>query len=141
MTSFQLHPRLEQDCFNVGRFALCRILMMNDKQYPWVILVPQRHDITEIYQLAPGDRQQLLDESCWLSEALVAIYQPDKLNIAAIGNLVPQLHVHHVARYRSDIAWPGPIWGKFAASAYTEYEAGIEIERLRERLWDHLVNH
>lgn len=141
MTSFQLHPRLEQDCLTVGHFALCKILLMNDKQYPWVILVPRRADITEIYQLAPVDRQQLLDESCCLAEALVTIYQPDKLNIAAIGNLVPQLHMHHVARYRSDIAWPGPVWGKFAASVYTERDAGIEIAKLRENLKDRLVNY
>lgn len=96
--------------------------------------------MTEIYQLAPEDRQQLLDESCYVAESLVRIYQPDKLNIAAIGNLVPQLHIHHVARYRSDIAWPGPVWGKFAASPYTECEAGIEIARLRENLTDHLLN-
>ncbi len=141
MNAFQLHPRLAQDCLTVGHFTLCKILLMNDEHYPWVILVPRRPDITEIYQLAPDDRQQLLDESCCLAEALVTIYQPDKLNIAAIGNLVPQLHIHHVVRYQSDIAWPGPIWGKFAASAYTEREAGIEIARLRENLKDHLVNH
>ncbi|MCK9607137.1 MAG: HIT domain-containing protein [Methylomonas sp.] len=141
MNLFQLHPRLEQDCLDVGHFALCKILLMNDCQYPWLILVPRRHDVTEIYQLAAGDRQQLLDESCWLAEALVAIYRPDKLNIAAIGNLVPQLHLHHVVRYRADIAWPGPIWGKFAASAYTKPEAETQIARLREHLQGRLVNH
>lgn len=140
MNPFQLHPRLAQDCLHVGHFALCEILLMNDKQYPWTILVPRRRDVTEIFQLAPADRQQLLDESCCLAEALVALYRPDKLNIAAIGNLVPQLHVHHVARYRSDIAWPGPVWGKFPASAYTEREAEIEIARLREHLQNGLLN-
>ena len=139
MSFFQLHPRLQQDTFLVGHFALCKILLMNDKQYPWEILVPQRPDITDIYQLAPGDRQQLLEESCRLAEALVALYHPDKLNIAAIGNMVPQLHLHHVARYRTDIAWPGPVWGKFAASAYTEQEAGNHIARLRESLQGHLI--
>ncbi|MBS4051880.1 MAG: HIT domain-containing protein [Methylomonas sp.] len=139
MSFFHLHPRLHQDTFLVGHFALCKILLMNDKHYPWAILVPQRPDITEIYQLEPGDRQQLLEESCRLAEALVALYHPDKLNIAAIGNLVPQLHLHHVARYRTDIAWPGPVWGKFAASAYTEQEAEIHIARLRESLQGHLI--
>ncbi|AEG00595.1 HIT domain-containing protein [Methylomonas methanica] len=140
MNSFQLHHRLEQDCLPVGHFALSKILLINDKQYPWVILVPRRPDITEIYQLAPDDRQQLLDESCLLAQALVSIYRPDKLNIAAIGNLVPQLHLHHVVRYRSDIAWPGPVWGKFASCAYNEQEAEFELSRLREHLQDHLLN-
>lgn len=140
MRIFQLHPRLQQDCLPVGRFALCRILWMNDSQYPWAILVPQRPDITEIYQLAPDDRQQLLNESCWLAEALVALYQPDKLNIAAIGNLVPQLHVHHVARYRGDMAWPGPVWGKFAATPYPVHEAESRITRLRESLQRYLID-
>lgn len=140
MKPFQLHPRLKQDCIAVGRFALSQILLMNDRQYPWAILVPQRPDITEIYQLEPCDRQQLLEESCWLAEALVALYRPDKLNIAAIGNLVPQLHLHHVARYRTDIAWPGPIWGKFPTSTYAEPEAESRIARLRENLQQHLID-
>jgi diadenosine tetraphosphate (Ap4A) HIT family hydrolase len=140
MKPFQLHPRLKQDCIAVGRFALSQILLMNDQQYPWAILVPQRHDITEIYQLASGDRQQLLEESCWLAETLVALYQPDKLNIAAIGNLVPQLHLHHVARYQTDIAWPGPVWGKFAARAYAGHEVETQIARLRENLQQHLID-
>lgn len=140
MKPFQLHPRLKQDCIAVGRFALSQILLMNDQQYPWAILVPQRHDITEIYQLASGDRQQLLEESCWLAETLVTLYQPDKLNIAAIGNLVPQLHLHHVARYQTDIAWPGPVWGKFAALAYAEHEVETQVARLRENLQQHLID-
>jgi len=104
---------------------------MNDSQYPWFILVPRRSDIMEIHQLAEADRQQLLSESCLLAEKLVELYQPDKLNIAAIGNLVPQLHVHHVARYRTDKAWPAPIWGKFAPAPYQEQDAQREIARLR----------
>lgn len=132
MTDFQLHPRLEQDCFLIGRFALSQLLMMNDSQYPWFILVPQRPNISEIYQLGQSDRQQLMNESCELAKALAEIYQPDKLNIAAIGNLVPQLHLHHVARYQTDKAWPGPIWGKFSPLAYDEREAQTHIQRLRE---------
>lgn len=73
MSHFQLHPRLQQDCFSVGQFALSRVLMMNDSHYPWLILVPQRPDIKEIYELQPADRQQLMQESCFLSEALVAL--------------------------------------------------------------------
>ncbi len=110
MPDFKLHPRLQQDCFIVGDLELSQLLMMNDCQYPWFILVPRRPAISEIYQLAEKDRQTLLAESCVLAEKLDEIYKPDKLNIAAIGNMVPQLHVHHVARYQTDKAWPAPIW-------------------------------
>ncbi len=140
MSPFQLHPRLQQDCFSAGHFVLSQILLMNDNQYPWFILVPQRKDIKEIYELTPNDRQQLLDESCLLARTLVELYQPDKLNIAAIGNLVPQLHIHHVARYQTDIAWPGTIWGKFPACAYSGQVAEQQITRLRERLKDYLID-
>lgn len=140
MNPFQLHPRLQQDCFTVGQFALSRILLMNDSHYPWCILVPQRPDIKEIYELSQADRQQLMDESCLLAKAMVDLYQPDKLNIAAIGNLVPQLHLHHVARYQTDIAWPGPIWGKFPVCAHTGQVAESQIARLRERLKEYLID-
>jgi diadenosine tetraphosphate (Ap4A) HIT family hydrolase len=136
---FKLHPQLQQDCLTVGNFALSQILMMNDSQYPWFILVPRRAEIREIYQLTEADREQLLRESCWLAQALAKIYQPDKLNIAAIGNLVPQLHLHHVARYQTDIAWPAPIWGKFAAVAYSEQAAQTCIDSLRLCLKENLV--
>lgn len=140
MNTFELHPRLQQDCLSVGRFALSQVLMMNDSQYPWFILVPQRGDISEIYQLEENDRQQLMAESCLLAEKLVQIYQPDKLNIAAIGNLVPQLHVHHVARYKTDKAWPGPIWGKFSPLPFDEQKAQAQIARLQEQLQGHLLS-
>lgn len=138
MNTFLLHPRLEQDCFLVGQFPLSRLLLMSDSQYPWFILVPQRNDISEIYQLDTQDRQQLMLESCWLAEAIADIYQPDKLNIANIGNLVPQLHVHHVARFKTDIAWPAPIWGKFPVCAYTKEDAQFQIQRMHSHLQDKL---
>lgn len=140
MNEFRLHPRLQQDCFAVGNFALSQLLMMNDSQYPWFILVPRRHGISEIYQLNDTDKQQLLTESCLLAEKLTDIYQPDKLNIAAIGNLVPQLHLHHVARFKADKAWPAPIWGKFATCSYVEQDALVQIARLRKSLQDCLID-
>jgi diadenosine tetraphosphate (Ap4A) HIT family hydrolase len=93
---------------------------MNDNHYPWFILVPQRADITEIYQLNETDRQLLQTESCLLAQTLASLYQADKMNIAAIGNLVPQLHIHHIVRYQNDEAWPAPVWGKFTAIPYTD---------------------
>jgi len=118
--SFQLHPRLQQDCIVIGRFELSLLLMMNDNHYPWFILVPQRADLSEIYQLDAADRQLLQTESCLLAQTLATVYQADKMNIAAIGNLVPQLHIHHVVRYQADAAWPAPVWGKFAAVPYSQ---------------------
>jgi diadenosine tetraphosphate (Ap4A) HIT family hydrolase len=117
--TFQLHPRLQQDCIIVGSFTLSLLLMMNDNHYPWFILVPQRIGISEIYQLSHNEQLLLQEESCLLAETLAKIYQADKMNIAAIGNLVPQLHLHHVVRYRTDKAWPTPVWGKFEAMPYT----------------------
>lgn len=137
---FLLHPQLAQDCLELGNFKLSRILLMNDSQYPWCILVPRRQEIREIYQLSEQDRQWLMQESCVLAQAMEFIYRPDKLNIAAIGNLVPQLHLHHVARYRDDIAWPTPIWGKFPAVPYAEQEARRHISRLRQQLADCLIH-
>jgi diadenosine tetraphosphate (Ap4A) HIT family hydrolase len=133
-TLFQLHPRLKQDCITIGRFDLCQLLMMNDSQYPWFILVPERAGITEIYQLSETERLILTEESSFLAEKMAALYNADKMNIAAIGNLVPQLHIHHVVRYQSDRAWPAPIWGKFAAVPYTRQQITDNIERVKERL-------
>ncbi|MDO9424484.1 MAG: HIT domain-containing protein [Methylobacter sp.] len=132
--SFQLHPRLEQDCIAIGRFELCRLLMMNDSQYPWFILVPERADLQEIYQLNKAERELLTEESSYLAENLANLYQADKMNIAAIGNLVPQLHIHHIVRYQTDKAWPAPIWGKFATVPYTEQQIRDNLARVKDQL-------
>lgn len=133
-TLFQLHPRLKQDCIAIGRFDLCQLLMMNDSQYPWFILVPEKAGIKEIYQLGKTERHVLTDESSYLAEKMAALYNADKMNIAAIGNLVPQLHIHHVVRYQSDKAWPAPIWGKFTAVPYTRQQITDNMDRVKERL-------
>ena len=125
-----LHPQLAQDCIQLGRFPLCRLLLMNDHNYPWYILVPDRDGISEIHELDAADRARLLHESCVLAEFLLAEYDGDKLNVAALGNQVPQLHLHHIVRFTDDPAWPGPVWGKVAPSAYT----GDEIEGIRQTL-------
>jgi diadenosine tetraphosphate (Ap4A) HIT family hydrolase len=132
--TFQLHPRLIEDCIAIGRFNLCQLLMMNDSQYPWFILVPERADIKEIYQLSKSERHTLTEESSYLAENLATLYEADKMNIAAIGNLVPQLHIHHVVRYRSDKAWPAPVWGRFAAVLYTQQQIIDNIALVKEQL-------
>lgn len=128
----EIHERLASDCIRLGRLHLSHVLLMNDSNYPWFILVPARDDIREIYQLEVQDRAQLLDESCALSEFIMDFYKGDKLNVAALGNQVPQLHLHHIVRYTSDPAWPGPIWGKHAAQAYSP-SAIDEIRTLLNR--------
>ena len=115
----EIHPQLANDCVLLGRLPLCHLLLMNDCHYPWFILVPARKEIREIYQLDAGDRRQLLDESCQLSEFLMEAYAGEKLNVAALGNQVPQLHLHHLVRFASDPAWPSPIWGKHPAAVYS----------------------
>ena len=132
---FELHPRLAQDTFLVGDFPLCHLLLMNDANYPWFILVPRRAEVREIFQLENQDQQQLLKESSLLSKALNQLFQADKLNIAALGNMVPQLHIHHIVRYQTDQAWPNPVWGLFPAQPYTERAQ----QEICAGLIDHLV--
>lgn len=115
---FTLHPRLAEDCYYLGDFTLSALLLAKDANYPWCILVPRRADIREIHQLDTADRQQLLLESCALSVCLEKEFNADKLNVAALGNVVPQLHVHHIARFETDPAWPAPIWGQQVAASY-----------------------
>lgn len=129
--SFELHQQLAADCLSVGNLPLCQVLLADDALYPWFILVPRRTDITEIHQLELPDRNQLWHESNWFSRQLAAFYQPDKLNIAALGNMVPQLHIHHIARFKTDAAWPGPIWGKYPPQPYTDTEAEQRIRQMR----------
>ena len=117
---FTLDAHLAQDSLLLGRFPLCQLRLLNDANYPWFILVPEREGIQEIYQLAPADQQQLLLESSHLARQLAVCFQADKLNIAALGNVVAQLHIHHIVRYRHDPAWPAPVWGKLPAIPYTD---------------------
>ncbi|MGH8453495.1 MAG: HIT domain-containing protein [Nevskiales bacterium] len=116
--AFELHPQLAQDCVPIGNFPLCRLLLMNDANYPWFILVPQREGLREIHELDENDLYLFSHESVTLARALTVAFKPDKLNIAALGNLLPQLHIHHIVRYQNDPAWPAPVWGKLPALPY-----------------------
>jgi diadenosine tetraphosphate (Ap4A) HIT family hydrolase len=130
MTMFELHPVLAADTLYLGDFALSALLMSKDANYPWFILVPRQPDIQEIYQLDQAQRTQLLKESCLLAEVLQKVYAADKLNIAALGNVVPQLHVHHIVRYRHDAAWPAPVWGAVGATKYTKKALNEGLDRV-----------
>lgn len=125
----ELHPLLQQDCIVIGKLELCHLLLMNDANYPWFILVPDREGISEIFELSEADQQLLLLESSRLGQFLVERFKADKLNVAALGNVVPQLHVHHIVRYKNDISWPKPVWGQAPAQPYVQ-EKIDEIKEL-----------
>ena len=114
-----IHPQLQQDCLIIGHFPLSRLLLNKDANYPWFILVPDRENISEIHQLTEADQQQLMRESSYLSAILAEQFGADKMNVAAIGNIVSQLHIHHIVRYKDDIAWPSPVWGKYPPALYS----------------------
>jgi diadenosine tetraphosphate (Ap4A) HIT family hydrolase len=132
--TFELHPRLAADTLALGDFPLCRLLLMDDAQYPWFILVPRREGAREIYLLDEADQAQLLRESSRLSRALMDAFKGLKLNVAALGNVVPQLHVHHIVRFAGDPAWPGPVWGRHAPRPYTPAERAACIAALRQSI-------
>jgi len=118
----------------VTELPLSLLLLMNDSQYPWTILVPRVEQVKEVIDLSTEQQQQLWCESAWLSRALQQQYRPDKLNIAALGNMVPQLHIHHIARFKHDVAWPQPVWGKYPPVPYTDSEASKQIEAIKSQL-------
>lgn len=118
MPLFALHPQLASDTVVIDDLALCQLLLMNDQTYPWLVMVPRRADMREIHNLPPGDQQQLMAEVTSVSRMLQRLFNADKMNVAALGNMVPQLHIHIIARFESDPAWPGPIWGVVPAVPY-----------------------
>jgi diadenosine tetraphosphate (Ap4A) HIT family hydrolase len=133
-TVAEIHARLLADCVQIGRFPLCHLLLSRDASYPWFILVPDREGITEIHHLSHSDQQQLIRESSQLARVLEKTFRPDKLNIAALGNIVPQLHLHHIVRYRNDPAWPAPVWGRVAPQPYGEQQLATLLDRLGKEL-------
>lgn len=131
---FVLDERLERDCVSVIDLALSRLLMMNDRQYPWFILVPRRAEVSEIFQLSEPEQLQLQRESTHVGRVLMDMFAGDKLNVAALGNVVAQLHVHHIVRYRDDKAWPDPVWGKHPAQPFAPAEAAAVVKKVRAAL-------
>ncbi len=132
--AFSLDSRLAADTVAVTDLVLCQIRLMNDATYPWLILVPRREGTVEIVDLGPQDRVQLMDEIATVSGVLRAMTHCDKLNVAALGNMVPQLHVHIIGRFAGDPAWPGPVWGKVPARPYADAPREGFIAALRARL-------
>ena len=132
--AFVLDPRLEADSVAVGRLPLCVVRWSRDARYPWALLVPARADVTEIHQLSTGDRHALVDECALVSAALARLVSAHKMNVAAIGNVVAQLHVHVVARFREDDAWPRPIWGLHPPLAQSSDALDASVRALRAAL-------
>lgn len=134
MSSFDLNPRIEGDSLFVTDLPLSTVRLMKDANYPWLLLVPRKNDLIELIDLDTDDRHQLMDEIALASEALKSATNCEKLNVGALGNQVSQLHVHVIARFREDAAWPGPVWGVVPAIAYTEDAQSHLIRKLRELL-------
>lgn len=132
--AFVLHPQLVKDTLMVGELGLCCLRLMNDASYPWLVLVPRVADMRELVDLDEAQQLVLMRDIAAVSRALQACFLPDKLNVAALGNMVPQLHVHVIARYASDAAWPAPVWGRAPAVAYAEDALAERIANLRAAL-------
>ena len=124
--AFKLHPQLAADTFEIANWSLCRVLLTNDANYPWLILVPRKTGLRDFDELSPADMAIVGEEIREASKTLRNLYRPDKMNVAALGNQVPQLHIHVIARFHSDAAWPNPIWGVNPAKPY----AGEDDERV-----------
>jgi diadenosine tetraphosphate (Ap4A) HIT family hydrolase len=134
MPTFTLHPRLAGDTFEVTRLTLSRVLLMNDRRWPWVILVPERAALRELFELEPEDAARLMAEIVLVSTAVRDLYRPHKINVAALGNQVEQLHVHVIGRFLDDPAWPKPVWGKGKALPYHDKERDTLIRALQDAI-------
>lgn len=134
MNAWRLHPQLADDTMPVIELPLCEVRLMDDTHHPWLVLVPRVADAVELIDLDPARRSQLTVEIDMACRTLQALFKPDKLNVAALGNLVPQLHVHVIARYTSDIAWPRPVWGAANARPYAPEQLIERVTALRAAL-------
>lgn len=133
-SAFALHPQILKDSIGIGDLPLSHVRLMNDATYPWLLLMPRQASASEIIDLDEADRVQLMAEIALVSQVVKALTGCDKLNVASLGNAVPQLHVHVIARFRGDAAWPKPVWGQVPAVAYTEEAASNFISQLRIKL-------
>ncbi|MGY6569126.1 MAG: HIT domain-containing protein [Salinarimonas sp.] len=132
MSDFVLDSRLENDTIELGALDLCSVRLMNDSRYPWLILVPQRPNVSEIVDLDEADAAQLMREIRIATRVMLEVAKPDKVNVAALGNVVAQMHVHVIGRFLSDPAWPGPVWGRGEAIPYPPHGAQALIDRFTQ---------
>lgn len=134
-SDWSLDPQLERDTVQVGDLPLCRVLVIRDANYPWLLLVPRRPDTRDLTDLDEVEQAQLMTEINRVAGVLKALTQPDKLNIAALGNVVPQLHIHIIARRTTDAAWPRPVWGVVPPLDHDPQELDAFIAALRRKVW------
>jgi diadenosine tetraphosphate (Ap4A) HIT family hydrolase len=134
-SAWSLHSQLKKDTIDIGDLPLCKVLVIKDAHYPWLLLVPRREGAVEIIDLDEVAQAQLMTEISRVSRALKEVTRCDKLNVAALGNLVPQLHVHVIARRTSDAAWPRPVWGVMPPLAHDAEEVQNFINALRRKIW------
>ena len=125
---YALHPQLAADSHPLATLGLCDLQLMDDSNYPWLVLVPRVAGARELLDLAPAQRATLVEEIARAEQLLLDVFRPHKLNVAALGNLVPQLHVHVIARFEDDPAWPAPVWGRVASRPYPPE---VLVERVR----------
>lgn len=124
---FKLNERIDNDTFDICELSICKVLLMNDQNYPWIILVPMRADITELHHLSKEDQMKVIDDIAQASNVMEKMFAPKSLNVAALGNVVSQLHIHIVARFEEDATWPGPIWGQKPAIPYEDQSRRDEL--------------
>lgn len=134
MADWVLDQKLADDSIFVADWPLSQLRLINDSRFPWLVLVPRVSNIEEIFQLSSYDQQRLLQESSHLAKALSDLFKADKMNVAALGNVVRQLHVHHIVRYVGDCCYPSPVWGVGEAVSYTEQELRLCLEMLHDSL-------
>ena len=127
---FELAKELKRDCIELADWPLCKVLLMNDCQFPWFILVPRVEGVREIIDLNEAQLTLYYQESKQLQLLMKDVFSPYKLNVAALGNMVEQLHVHHIARFKEDVAWPKPVWGAYPAKPYTNAQIFQLVELL-----------
>jgi len=134
---FTLHPQLATDTLEIATWDLSRVRLMKDANYPWLILIPARDSLTGIHQLSAADATTLMSEISHVSRVLDMIYTPARINVAALGNVVPQLHIHVIARFEHDPAWPGPVWGAVSTKDYGDKDLQRTAATIKEALMDH----
>ncbi|GLH78731.1 HIT family protein [Bradyrhizobium sp. SSBR45G] len=134
-SAWSLHPQLTKDTIDIGDLPLSRVLMIKDANYPWLLLVPRREGAVEIIDLDEVAQAQLMTEITRVSRAVKEITKCDKLNVAALGNMVPQLHIHIIARRTSDVAWPRPVWGVAPPLSHDAQEVQHFISAVRRKIW------
>ena len=129
---FTLNQKLKEDTVEIVQLQLSLVLLMKDSSFPWLILVPVRESIREIHELTEKDRSILTEEISLSSQVIKRLYSPDKINVGALGNIIPQLHIHVIGRFKTDRAWPGPVWGTGTAKSYSEDEFKDICAKLRK---------